>query len=365
MLRCSDHSRIVLRNSLCNNNLGDECRRLKVNNLTLKVNFPNFTMQYVSNRAKGRAPFPDMDRLSSEINETLAAHNLPLCHRIEPVADGDTMNPNLIGHSASRKYVIKVATRNIDSLAKQMRVANKLKNQTSLPIPKHLCFSSEKDRIPLLIMEFLSGVQLREALSNAEGDDLNRLCANLANCYAEFNDPNLLEITEKSVDPAKFAKWFLQKTEDVLSAGETPMFLKKNTESIQEFLNARMPEMSTFAIPSLTKNAMDLRDWLVDPENMAISGMLDWEDVKIGDGIYDICVFYLRLWLNGKLEGWNAFQEAYNATATMPLVPTPQAEFFLMVRAVIASQNYEIAMDIIEALLAGKCQPLLDNECQQ
>ena len=49
---------------------------------------------------------PPLARLFSEANQLLSANGLPVCERVEPVDDGDTMNPTVFG-VGQRGYVIK------------------------------------------------------------------------------------------------------------------------------------------------------------------------------------------------------------------------------------------------------------------
>ena len=65
-------------------------------------------------RAIGRIEMPDLDRIQSEANTLLEENNLPTCMTIKPIADQDTYNPTVIGHSNEQKYVIKVTFRNLD-----------------------------------------------------------------------------------------------------------------------------------------------------------------------------------------------------------------------------------------------------------
>ena len=59
-----------------------------------------------------------------------------------------------------------------------------------------------------------------------------------------------------------------------------------------------------------------------------------------GDGIFAITLIYLRLWLNRKLDGWAGFCATYNRLATVPADQCPQAEFYLMCRAVLAHTGF-------------------------
>ena len=127
--------------------------------------------------------------------------------------------------------------------------------------------------------------------------------------------------------------------------------------AVRNYLNARFDDLTTPSIPSLAKADLDMRDFLVEPSSLEITGMLDWERVTRGDGIYALALIYLRLWLNGKSEGWKHFCEAYNRLADVQAKQSSQREFYLMCRAVVAYQFNEGVQELIDQLLRGAALP--------
>ncbi len=82
------------------------------------------------------------------------------------------------------------------------------------------------------------------------------------------------------------------------------------TDKILSLLDVRRPYMKEPVIDSLVKADQDLRDFLVsDDDSFRITAMLDWERVDNADGLYEIMVVFLRLWLAEKLEGWRSFRK--------------------------------------------------------
>ncbi|MYA17650.1 MAG: aminoglycoside phosphotransferase family protein, partial [Gammaproteobacteria bacterium] len=235
-------------------------------------------------RPPNRSPMPDLARLLDETNLLLTANGLPACHSLAPVKDGDTANPNAIAYSAEGKYVVKVTQRHPDTLDRQLEIANALRNTTDLPIPRHYCCANEQGRLPLMIMEWLPGEQLRTVLAAAEHDDLRKLCAGLAACLATFHDPahmNLVSQEDRGIAP-----WFYQQTIEALR--ETARDPRPDgadsldAVAVRRYLDARFDDLTAAAIPSLAKADQDLRDFLVDPATFEIIGMLDWERVTRG-----------------------------------------------------------------------------------
>ena len=128
-------------------------------------------------RAPNRSPLPDLALLLEETNRLLATSGRPTCHTLAPVSDGDTANPVVVAHASEGKYVVKVTQRHSETLDQQLEVANALRDATDLPIPRHHCCASNGDRLPLMIMEWLPGEQLRTVLATARDQDLKKLCA--------------------------------------------------------------------------------------------------------------------------------------------------------------------------------------------
>lgn len=263
-------------------------------------------------RAPNRRPLPDLALLLDETNRLLATNGLPTCHALAPMSDGDTANPVVVARSNDRRYVIKVTQRYSATLDHQLRVVNALRDATDLPIPRHYCCAKKGDRLPLMVMEWLPGEQLRTVLATAHGQDLKRLCASLATCLAVFHDPVHLAVVPDT--EGGFAEWLYARSVAVLeqTGAPGPGRDELDVAAVRRYIDARLPALTAVAIPSLVKADQDLRDYLADPEEYQITGMLDWERVTRGDGNFAITLIYLRLWLNGKLDGWADFCATYN-----------------------------------------------------
>ena len=63
---------------------------------------------------------PPLEAVLDESNALLRAAGLPPCSRLEPVADGDTRNPSVMGYAADRRYAIKVSLSRPHTLALQL-----------------------------------------------------------------------------------------------------------------------------------------------------------------------------------------------------------------------------------------------------
>ena len=138
-------------------------------------------------RDAGRIPMPDLDRKLSEANALLKEAGLPLCDSLEPVADGDTANPNAIGHAGSRKYVIKTIFRYPDTLAEQFRTAVWFHAHRDLPVPEHYCYAIDSEALPLMIMEWMPEEQIRLVLPAASVEEGEVIAKDWGRCFAHFH----------------------------------------------------------------------------------------------------------------------------------------------------------------------------------
>ena len=181
-------------------------------------------------------------------------------------------------------------------------------------------------------------------------------------CLATFHDPVHLALVPRTQNG--FAGWLYTRTKAVLQevvSGSGSGMADIDTATVRRYLDARLPTTTSPAIPSLVKTDQDLRDFLADPAEFAITGMLDWERVTQGDGIFEITLIYLRLWLNRKLDGWANFWATYNRLATVRAEQCPQAEFYLMCRAVLAYRFNDGVAELIDQLLEGKASAIRER----
>ncbi len=312
-------------------------------------------------RPPHRSAMPDCVLLLEETNALLERNGLPPCQTISAISDPDTANPIVIAHARERRFVVKVTERHPDTLARQRDVANNLRAATDLPIPKHLCCTEAESKLPLMVMEWLPGDQLRTVLSKAKNGNLRKLCVSLAKCLSTFHDPRLNDITDESETDSGFPLWLYGRTVTSLEKSARreleENFTEKQVAAIRHFLDARLAKTARTAIPSLHKADTDLRDYLADPIKFHITGMLDWERVTRGDGIYTLVLTFLRLWMNDKLDGWQAFLDTYNRFASVHAEACPQAEFYLMCRAVIACELNRDVKRIVDLLIEGNRLP--------
>jgi len=96
-----------------------------------------------STRAPGRIPMPNLERIRDDANTALLSAGMETCLKTQPVADGDTMNPTVIGYTDKPRYVIKVvypnARKHNMDLRRALTLTNEIRKRTGLPMPGHYC----------------------------------------------------------------------------------------------------------------------------------------------------------------------------------------------------------------------------------
>lgn len=306
---------------------------------------------------------PDLSQVLYEANLLLAESGLPLCSSLEPFSDQDTNNPTIIGYAGDRRYAIKACYKSPDIPDRQLRIANLIADRTGLPIPRHLCYATDPTRLPLLIMEWMPGEQLRLVLPSLERQEAMELAADWGRCVARFHNMSI-EPSERAdfgwSDPkdvyAGFLAWLRGAMEGWFEALKAnPQWSNVDINAVRDYLERRAGLLDKPARFGLIKSAQDVRDALalVEPRPH-ISALLDWEGVKVSDSLWEVTSIFVRLNFLSLDHLWPAFRSGYEAEAETVLSQTPQAEFYVMSRALPPARNgNEGAGRIIKTMLAG------------
>ena len=147
-----------------------------------------------STRAPGRIPMPNLERIRDDANTALLSAGMETCLKTQPVADGDTMNPTVIGYTDKPRYVIKVvypnARKHNMDLRRALTLTNEIRKRTGLPMPGHYCaLEEEEGRLLLMIMELMPGEQHRLVLQRSSADQYRQLCYDEAVALHNFTTP--------------------------------------------------------------------------------------------------------------------------------------------------------------------------------
>ena len=301
---------------------------------------------------------PPLESVLDESNALLRAAGLPPCSRLEPVADGDTRNPSVMGYAADRRYAIKVSLSRPHTLALQAAQANWFGRNTDLPVPRHLAHTAGEGSLPLLVTEWMPGEQLRLALPKRTPEDGAGVAYDWGRCLAllhtaplpaELYPPNAARATGYWGDAEQYGE-ALQLAERVGAAcrpdlsGRMVLFLEERVEAFRQ------------TETGLTKADCDTRDFLVG-RPARISAMLDWEQVHCGFVLHQCLQAHLRLKAMGLEELFVPFCRGYEGVTGERLAQSPAVEYCFMARTLRAvGNNIPGALETVTALAAG--QPL-------
>ena len=285
---------------------------------------------------------PDLDLIMRETNRLLAANDLPDCQSVEPVADRDTANVNLIGHAQDRRYAIKIRIRNLDTMVRQQCVANLLRERTGLPIPRHLCHSDESDELPLVVMEHMPGVQLRLLFQSAPDAQADALARDWGRCIARFHGTHI-EPTDCGGWPdletthAGYLDWQRTKMRDAIGLIETTGWPEDEVSAVRAHLSERAGSFGEPAVPGLVKRDQGPRDalGLLEPEPH-VSALLDWELVSPGDTLWEIVDVFVMLHVAGLGRVWPAFRAGYEQESGARIERGEPLEYYTLARTLIA-----------------------------
>lgn len=329
---------------------------------------------------------PEFSQILEEANELLIQHNLPLCDKIEPVADQDTANPVVIGYADNRKYVIKCNVRFPITLEKQLFIANLIAERSGLPIPMHLCCSQKGKGLALMIMEWMPGEQIRLLLPRISKDKAKILTQDWGCCIAKFHSTkitpkeilgwqtleesykgfinyldNTISVTFKEIQDTQ--KWLAGKHKNISlkEIKDTQNRLLANLDSIRNYISCRQTSLRKPVSPGLVKADQDVREvlGLLKP-HPHISAILDWERVEYGDQNWELVSLFVRLHLMGLDYLWSYFKKGYEKEFGKKLIKTPTTELYMMIRTLISitrGARPDISINIIKELLEGTKNP--------
>ncbi|MBA3708375.1 MAG: aminoglycoside phosphotransferase family protein [Planctomycetes bacterium] len=298
---------------------------------------------------------PDLERLLRETNDLLKAQDIPLCRTLSGMTFQDTYNPTVLGHADGRRYVIKVCLRYPEALEQSARVANTLAVRTGLPIPQHICWQQGQGGLPLLVMEWIDGMQLANAFSEFSRTQATVLARDWGRCLAIFHRSQLSE--SDGLDGFGAAQAHSEHVAQLIgSAHERTRQLSANgwsaseMNAIEAFLTEREAHVAFPSLPGLRKADQDLHDALASSGPPRIVALLDWERVWMGDSLWEVVWVHGRFHLIGAPELWPSFREGYESINGL-LPKSPHVGFYAMCRALIAAGHNSHARGLIQLLL--------------
>jgi hypothetical protein len=315
----------------------------------------------VKMRPVNRRQMPDMGQILKEANELLLEARLPTCHCLAPVDDLDTANPNVIGLAADRRYAIKVCLRHPEAIEEQARLANRIVETTGLPIPRHYAGAPREGRLPLVVMEWMPGEQLRVLLPATERPLAAVLAQDWGRCVGILHRATIADEGIVSTH-ATFIHWLRDRVDhDLARLGSSETTFTPGVQVVREWMGERSEAIQTPGLWGLTKADMDVRDFLgiVEPRPH-VCAMLDWEAVRYMDCLWNLASICVRLHLMNLLHLWAAFLTGYEDGGAFRWLPSPAAEYYLAGRTIVAAASGQAhAAKLLGALVAGDQWPFV------
>ncbi len=309
----------------------------------------------MNTRPPNRDPMPDLDRLLQEANELLAEAGLPLCQPLQAVDDPDTANPTVLGLAGETRYVIKVCTRYPDTQVTQARLANEVARVTGLPIPRHYAAPQAEDRLPLLIMQWMPGEQLRLLLPALEADAAGALAQDWGRCVGTFHQADI-DDAPPSDDPAASGQGLHRRMQhDLDELLDRHAVSETQAKAVRVWLQSRAAAVQRPVLAGVTKSDLDVRDFLgLAQPRPHISAMLDWESVRPGECLWNLASICIRLHLMNLERLWPDFLLGYDSAGTFRWRQSAASEYYLAARIIIASATGQlIALRLLDSLLVG------------
>jgi len=319
---------------------------------------------------------PDLERIRVDANCALQEAGLPTCSKVQPVADGDTMNPVVVGYTDGPRYVIKVVyphatTWHAKDLGKNLaaaaRVANEIRERTQLPIPEHYCISvDEEGRLPLVIMEFMPGEQLYRLLQRASDAECRDVCRDWGRCIARLHDPALIDLLDEPADAQREPHYDNTRAKAYLQHHADSDWHRANSSRIMAYIDERLPLVGKHEYPAIMKHGSDVRDFvaMTEPEPR-ITGMLDWEGVGVDDALKTLVAVWVRLHYLEVGHAAPSFLAAYEHERGIDLRQSKRVEFHLMNRVLLPTDHNAPARVIVEDLLNGAEYPFNQRICER
>ena len=315
------------------------------------------------------APIPDHDVLLRETNEILNRVGLSECTGFQSVEDLDSANPTVIGCvEKAPRYVVKAIFGYPDTLARQVDGANWMREHRDLPIPEHYGYAEGSDRLPLVVMEWLPGRQLRLAVQESNDPARISICRDWGRCTARINvtqgfPEDLLDHEAGRHNWGGVDEHFQMTLERATNLERVANWSVASCLRLKEYVTDRRDAYIGSQHRGLTKRDIFERDFLTiaDPEPR-VSGVLDWERVNMGYTPGDNITNYMRLQQRDLGHLWSHYCDGYERETGTPFVQDEAAEYYAAMRFLIAANNSQPRVEgLLADMIDGRPLPFEDR----
>jgi hypothetical protein len=286
----------------------------------------------------------------------------------EPVEDLDTASPTVIGLVNDQPtYVVKTVFGHPETLAEQVEAANWVRQNRDLPVPEHYGYASDPERLPLVVLEWLPGRQLRLAVLESPDEIRTPICRDWGRCTARINMtegfPEHLLDQEASRENWGGKDEHFQMSLDRADNMEQTGWSRAQCVAMKEYITDRREAFVPSQHRGLTKRDIFERDFLATTEDHPrVSGVLDWELVNLDYTPGDSICNYMRLHQRNLGHLWSPYCNGYEQETGFPFIQDEAAEYFAAIRFLIPAVRAVPYLPDLASMLDGKRLPFADRD---
>lgn len=328
------------------------------------------SQQSAFQRHPNRIPVPDLDTLLRESNDILSRVDRPRITSFAPVEDLDSASPTVIGLvDDAPTYVVKAIFGHPETLAEQVEAANWVREHRDLPVPEHYGYATDPDRLPLVVLEWLPGRQLRLAVTESSDEIRIPICRDWGRCTARINvtrgfPDHLIDHDASKENWGVNDEHFQMSLDRAAQLEEAAGWSRSRCDAMKAYITNRREAFVASQHRGLTKRDIYERDFLATTTGTpAVSGVLDWERVNLGYTPANSIDNYMRLHQRNLGHLWAPYCAGYEQEAAHPFVQDEAAEYYSAVRFLIAAaRSVPYTAGLLEAMLDGKRLPFERRE---
>lgn len=177
-------------------------------------------------------------------------------------------------------------------ITEEIRKLNFLRNHLSTPIPEPL-FVSDDIKKPLVGYKKIEGTSVDKLWLTLKEEQYLTIAASIASFLNELHSPVLLQkaIKELSFEPIKSEKIWedYEKIYENTRKKIYPLLSEMLQKSLDTLFKDYFEDLSNSSIDlCLTHQDFDASNILINPDTCKITGIIDFEDMGIGDPAYDL-----------------------------------------------------------------------------
>lgn len=266
-------------------------------------------------------------------------------------------------------YVVKAVFGHPETLPTQVEAANWVRANRDLPVPEHYGHAVDGNSLPLVVMEWLPGRQLRLAVIESSDEVRIPICRDWGKCTARLHETegfpdHLLDKEASQHNWGSIDEHFqmsLDRADSLETAAEWP---RTTCEALKDYISRRREAHIQSRDRGLTKRDIYERDFLATTgSSPKVSGVLDWERINLGYTPANSIDNYMRLRQRDLGHLWPFYCEGYEQESGKPFTQDEAAEYYSAIRFLIAAaRGVPNVADMLSSMLDGRRIPFGDRD---